>query len=203
MQGPKGEQGDKGTDGLTPVIKNGNWWIGTTDTKIKAQGEKGDDGISPHIGNNGNWWIGTTDTGIKAQGEKGVNGASAYELWVNDVKNDKIKDKNNSAWAKDKITMADFYTYLSGTNGNNGKSTYELWKETVGTGNINDPKNPGQKWPSDKVSEYDFFNYLAGKDGINGSNGLSAHELWKNDLAKTLWYNRRTYRSQKWWSMEL
>lgn len=140
MQGPKGEQGDKGTDGLTPVIKNGNWWIGTTDTKIKAQGEKGDDGISPHIGNNGNWWIGTTDTGIKAQGEKGVNGASAYELWVNDVKNDKIKDKNNSAWAKDKITMADFYTYLSGTNGNNGKSTYELWKETVGTGNINDPK---------------------------------------------------------------
>ena len=111
----------------------------------------------PHIGNNGNWWIGTTDTGIKAQGEKGVNGASAYELWVNDVKNDKIKDKNNSAWAKDKITMADFYTYLSGTNGNNGKSTYELWKETVGTGNINDPKNPGQKWPSDKVSEYDFF----------------------------------------------
>ena len=131
VQGPKGEQGDKGTDGLTPVIKNGNWWIGTTDTKIKAQGEKGDDGISPHIGNNGNWWIGTTDTGIKAQGEKGVNGASAYELWVNDVKNDKIKDKNNSAWAKDKITMADFYTYLSGTNGNNGKSTYELWKETV------------------------------------------------------------------------
>ena len=55
----------------------------------KAQGEKGDDGVSPHIGNNGNWWIGTTDTRIKAQGEKGVNGASAYELWVNDVKNDK------------------------------------------------------------------------------------------------------------------
>lgn len=184
VQGPKGEQGDKGADGLTPVIKNGNWWIGTTDTGIKAQGEKGDDGVSPHIGNNGNWWIGTTDTRIKAQGEKGVNGASAYELWVNDVKNDKIKDKNNSAWSKDKITMADFYTYLSGTNGNNGKSAYELWKETVGTGNMNDPKNPGQKWPSDKVSEYDFFNYLAGKDGINGSNGLSAHELWKNDLAK-------------------
>ena len=93
MQGPKGEQGDKGADGLTPVTKNGNWWIGTTDTGIKAQGEKGDDGVSPHIGNNGNWWIGTTDTRIKAQGEKGVNGASAYELWVNDVKNDKIKQK--------------------------------------------------------------------------------------------------------------
>ena len=181
-------KGKDGENGITPHVgENGNWYIGNHDTNFPAQGQKGEngkDGASPYIGPNGNWWINTSDTKIKAQGEKGVNGASAYELWVNDVKNDKIKDKNNSAWAKDKITMADFYTYLSGTNGNNGKSTYELWKETVETGNINDPKNPGQKWPSDKVSEYDFFNYLAGKDGINGSNGLSAHELWKNDLAK-------------------
>ena len=181
-------KGKDGENGITPHVgENGNWYIGNHDTNFPVQGQKGEngkDGASPYIGPNGNWWINTSDTKIKAQGEKGVNGASAYELWVNDVKNDKIKDKNNSAWAKDKITMADFYTYLSGTNGNNGKSTYELWKETVGTGNINDPKNPGQKWPSDKVSEYDFFNYLAGKDGINGSNGLSAHELWKNDLAK-------------------
>ena len=181
-------KGKDGENGITPHVgENGNWYIGNHDTNFPAQGQKGEngkDGASPYIGPNGNWWINTSDTKIKAQGEKGVNGASAYELWVNDVKNDKIKDKNNSAWSKDKITMADFYTYLSGTNGNNGKSAYELWKETVGTGNINDPKNPGQKWPSDKVSEYDFFNYLAGKDGINGSNGLSAHELWKNDLAK-------------------
>ena len=181
-------KGKDGENGITPHVgENGNWYIGNRDTNFPAQGQKGEngkDGASPYIGPNGNWWINTSDTKIKAQGEKGVNGASAYELWVNDVKNDKIKDKNNSAWSKDKITMADFYTYLSGTNGNNGKSAYELWKETVGTGNMNDPKNPGQKWPSDKVSEYDFFNYLAGKDGINGSNGLSAHELWKNDLAK-------------------
>ena len=181
-------KGKDGENGITPHVgENGNWYIGNHDTNFPAQGQKGEngkDGASPYIGPNGNWWINTSDTKIKAQGEKGVNGASAYELWVNDVKNDKIKDKNNSAWSKDKITMADFYTYLSGTNGNNGKSAYELWKETVGTGNMNDPKNPGQKWPSDKVSEYDFFNYLAGKDGINGSNGLSAHELWKNDLAK-------------------
>ena len=181
-------KGKDGENGITPHVgENGNWYIGNHDTNFPVQGQKGEngkDGASPYIGPNGNWWINTSDTKIKAQGEKGVNGASAYELWVNDVKNDKIKDKNNSAWSKDKITMADFYTYLSGTNGNNGKSAYELWKETVGTGNMNDPKNPGQKWPSDKVSEYDFFNYLAGKDGINGSNGLSAHELWKNDLAK-------------------
>ena len=30
------------------------------------------DGITPHIGENGNWWIGMTDTKIKAQGAKGT-----------------------------------------------------------------------------------------------------------------------------------
>ena len=34
----------------------------------------GADGITPHIGANGNWYIGTTDTGVKAQGEPGKDG---------------------------------------------------------------------------------------------------------------------------------
>lgn len=33
-----------------------------------ANGSPGDDGITPHIGSSGNWYIGDTDTGIKAQG---------------------------------------------------------------------------------------------------------------------------------------
>ena len=70
--------GKDGVNGQTPYIgTNGNWWIGTTDTGIKAQGEQGpagNDGQTPHIGTNGNWWIGTTDTGIKAQGEQGPAG---------------------------------------------------------------------------------------------------------------------------------
>lgn len=53
-------------DGLTPFIgKNGNWWIGLTDTGVKAAGANG---ITPTIGLNGNWFIGTTDTGVKAIG---------------------------------------------------------------------------------------------------------------------------------------
>ena len=39
-----------------------------------AVGPQGEDGISPHIGSNGNWFIGNTDTNIKAQGEKGEPG---------------------------------------------------------------------------------------------------------------------------------
>jgi len=76
--GKDGEDGEDGNDGLTPHIgENGNWWIGTTDTGVKAQGDTGADGQTPHIGNNGNWWIGTTDTGVKAQGETGNNGNNA------------------------------------------------------------------------------------------------------------------------------
>ena len=55
-----------GQDGLTPFIgTNGNWWIGNTDTGVKATGE------TPHIGDNGNWWFGNTDTGVKAMGQDG------------------------------------------------------------------------------------------------------------------------------------
>ena len=50
-QGPKGEPGDtgpagaNGTDGITPSIgKNGNWYLGTTDTGKPSRGEKGDKG---------------------------------------------------------------------------------------------------------------------------------------------------------------
>ena len=81
--GQDGKDGKDGEDGLTPYIgSNGNWWIGTTDTGIKAAGTDGADGVdgkdglTPYIGSNGNWWIGTTDTGIKAAGTDGVDGAN-------------------------------------------------------------------------------------------------------------------------------
>lgn len=41
---------------------------------IGEKGVAGTNGITPHIGDNGNWFIGTTDTGVKAQGEKGDKG---------------------------------------------------------------------------------------------------------------------------------
>ena len=77
--GADGEDGVDGNNGLNPYIgDNGNWWVGTTDTGVKAQGEQGISGLSPYIGDNGNWWIGTTDTGVKAQGEQGISGLSPY-----------------------------------------------------------------------------------------------------------------------------
>lgn len=40
-----------------------------------SKGSSGKDGDTPYIGSNGNWWIGSVDTGIKAQGQPGGNGA--------------------------------------------------------------------------------------------------------------------------------
>lgn len=84
-----------GLNGITPHIgENGNWWIGTTDTGVHAQGEKGeqgDSGLTPYIAENGNWFVGDVDLGVKAQGKqgiqgvqgaKGVDGKSAYEQAV-------------------------------------------------------------------------------------------------------------------------
>ena len=52
IQGIQGEQGPAGNDGITPHIDSttGNWFIGTTDTNVHAQGpqgEKGEDGVMP------------------------------------------------------------------------------------------------------------------------------------------------------------
>ncbi len=62
----------------TPYIGgNGNWWVGGTDTGVKAagtDGKNGKDGQTPYIGDNGNWYIGVTDTGVKAAGTDGVDG---------------------------------------------------------------------------------------------------------------------------------
>ena len=70
-----------GMDGTTPHIGgNGNWFIGTTDTGVRAQATNGDNGVTPHIGGNGNWYFGATDTGVKATGSDGQSGVYASEI---------------------------------------------------------------------------------------------------------------------------
>ena len=60
----------------SPYIgENGNWWVGTTDSGIKAAGEPGSDGAQGEKGDKG-------DTG--AQGEKGDTGATGRVGFVVD-----------------------------------------------------------------------------------------------------------------------
>lgn len=86
-QGGQGEQGPAGQNGTTPHIgTNGNWWIGETDTGVKAQGPQGEQGQqgqagqSPYIGSNGNWWVGDQDLGVKAQGPQGQQGQAGSSV---------------------------------------------------------------------------------------------------------------------------
>ena len=60
LKGADGRDGADGKDGING--KNG------------ADGKDGADGNTPFIGENGNWWIGTTDTGVKAAGVDGEKG---------------------------------------------------------------------------------------------------------------------------------
>ena len=53
------------------------------------KGEPGKDGLTPFIGDNGNWWIGSLDTGVKAAGQQGIpgtngiNGSGFGDTWTN------------------------------------------------------------------------------------------------------------------------
>ena len=60
LQGAKGEKGDKGDPGAKGE---------PGDT-----GPAGADGVTPTIGKNGNWYLGETDTGKPSRGEKGDKG---------------------------------------------------------------------------------------------------------------------------------
>jgi hypothetical protein len=87
----------KGKDGITPHIgENKNWWIGETDTGVKAEGKdgkdgadgadgadgkdgaKGADGKTPYI-QNGYWYIDGANTNVKAEGKDGANGTDGED----------------------------------------------------------------------------------------------------------------------------
>ena len=71
--GTDGKDGKDGTNGKDGVDgKDGTNGTNGVDGK---DGTDGEDGQTPYIGENGNWWIGNTDTGVKAAGDDGKDGA--------------------------------------------------------------------------------------------------------------------------------
>ena len=62
----------KGLDGKDGI--NGKDGIAGKDGTNGQNGSDGKDGNTPFIGENGNWWIGETDTGVKAAGVDGEKG---------------------------------------------------------------------------------------------------------------------------------
>lgn len=112
----KGSKGDDGTDGISPHIgMNGNWFIGDTDTNVKAQGAQGapgNDGVSPHI-QNGYWYIGSANTNVKAIGTDGVTPSIINGYWYIGQTNTNVKAQGTDGSV---VTIGnDGYWYINGS----------------------------------------------------------------------------------------
>lgn len=72
-QGPKGDKGDKGDQGIQGE-KGADGAAGANG----ADGKDGEDGKTPYI-LDGYWYIGETNTGVKAEGKDGTDGAAGAD----------------------------------------------------------------------------------------------------------------------------
>lgn len=77
INGKDGVNGENGSDG-----KDGSNGKDGTDGVNGKDGKDGKDGLTPFIGKNGNWWIGDTDTGVKAAADDGCGSVVSSALAV-------------------------------------------------------------------------------------------------------------------------
>lgn len=95
LDGADGKDGINGKDGV-----DGKDGADGKDGTNGQNGADGKDGNTPFIGENGNWWIGTTDTGVKAtgvDGEKGDKGDTGEKGDKGD-KGDAGQDGSSPGW---------------------------------------------------------------------------------------------------------
>ena len=157
------------------IGSNGNWWVGGTDTGVKAAGDDGKpgkNGETPYIGENGNWWIGFTDTKVKAagtdgkDGEKGENGETPYI------------GENGNWW----IGESDTGVKATGTDGADGTNGANGLTPSIGEN--------GNWWigatdTGVKAAGTDGTN---GKDGADGTNGVDGRTPQLKIGDDNLWY---------------
>ena len=157
------------------IGSNGNWWVGGTDTGVKAAGDDGKpgkDGETPYIGENGNWWIGFTDTKVKAagtdgkDGEKGEDGETPYI------------GENGNWW----IGETDTGVKAAGTDGTNGTNGADGLTPSIGEN--------GNWWigTTDTGVKAAATDGADGKDGADGTNGVDGRTPQLKIGDDNLWY---------------
>ena len=157
------------------IGSNGNWWVGGTDTGVKAAGDNGKpgkDGETPYIGENGNWWIGFTDTKVKAagtdgkDGEKGEDGETPYI------------GENGNWW----IGETDTGVKAAGTDGTNGTNGADGLTPSIGEN--------GNWWigTTDTGVKAAATDGADGKDGADGTNGVDGRTPQLKIGDDNLWY---------------
>lgn len=102
------------------------------------KGDNGENGLTPYIGTNGDWWIGTTDTGLKAKGESAYEiyvrlhpeYTKSEEEWMDDLVNGKLKTEEEqdieNVLAGEIKSVYDADWALSNTL-NLGEQTEDMW----------------------------------------------------------------------------
>ena len=157
------------------IGSNGNWWVGGTDTGVKAAGDDGKpgkDGETPYIGENGNWWIGFTDTKVKAagtdgkDGEKGEDGETPYI------------GENGNWW----IGETDTGVKAVGTDGSDGTNGSDGLTPSIGEN--------GNWWigATDTGVKAAATDGADGKDGADGTNGVDGRTPQLKIGDDNLWY---------------
>jgi hypothetical protein len=107
----------------------------------------GENGIAPHIGPNGNWYIGDTDTGVKAEGKQGAEGKpgvhvgsdappAGTRVWVNpDGERTKIPKVDDTltkpGYAADAAKVGEKFDQLSGEIADNTPTLNYVETKTV------------------------------------------------------------------------
>lgn len=164
-------KGEDGLPGVSPHIDpiTGNWFIGTLDTGVKAQGEDGKSAYQLwlEVGNTGtfedflnsirgysayevaviNGFVGTEVQWL--QSLIGEDGLSAYQLWLQQGNTGTVQDFLDSLRGQDGYTPIKGIDYFDGQD---GESAYQIWLDLGNSG-----------------TEQDFINSLQGEDGTDGS----------------------------------
>ena len=193
------------------IGSNGNWWVGGTDTGVKAAGDDGKpgkDGETPYIGENGNWWIGFTDTKVKAagtdgkDGEKGEDGETPYigengNWWIGETDTG-VKAVGTDG--TDGTNGADGLTPSIGENGNWWIGTTDTGVKAAGTDGTNGTNGADGLTPSigengnwwigatDTGVKAAATDGADGKDGADGTNGVDGRTPQLKIGDDNLWY---------------
>ena len=193
------------------IGSNGNWWVGGTDTGVKAAGDDGKpgkNGETPYIGENGNWWIGFTDTKVKAagtdgkDGEKGENGETPYigengNWWIGETDTGVKAAGTDGA---DGTNGADGLTPSIGDNGNWWIGATDTGVKAVGTDGADGTNGADGLTPSigengnwwigttDTGVKAAATDGADGKDGADGTNGVDGRTPQLKIGDDNLWY---------------
>ncbi len=149
-----------------------NYTDGTADNLGSLEIWAGKDGLTPYIGQNGNWWIGNTDTEVKAAGADGEDGKDGVDGKDGEDGKDGVDGQNGKDGidGKDGEDGTDGVDGKDGTDGKDGKDGVGIAKiEKTATEGLVDTYTI--TFTDGTTATFTVTNGKDGIDGKNGEDG--------------------------------